>query len=68
MAQAAYIYELRCGEEIVATGHLAQDSRFEIGDRVTVAGRAGLVHTIIPIRGRTEQRLVVQLLPTAEIL
>jgi hypothetical protein len=63
MTAATYLYELRRGDEIVATGHLAQDHTFEIGDRVTVAGRTGIVHSIIPIRGQNEQRLVVQLLP-----
>ena len=60
---ALYLYELRRGDEIVATGHLSHDTTLAIGDRVTIAGRAGIVQTIIPIRGQSEQRLIVQLLP-----
>ena len=60
---AAYLYELRREDEIIATGHQAYEHPLEIGDHVTIAGRAGIVHSIIPIRAQNEQRLVVQLLP-----
>ena len=66
MTAAADLCELRRGDEIVATGHLAHDHTFEIGDRVTVAGRTGIVHSIIPIRGQNKHRLVVQLLPAGD--
>lgn len=58
-----YLYELRRGEEIVATGHITFEQPVESGERITVAGRAGIVREIIPIVGQNEQRLVVQLLP-----
>jgi UDP-3-O-[3-hydroxymyristoyl] glucosamine N-acyltransferase len=61
MPPVAYLYELRRGDEVIATGHQTHDHPVEIGDRVTIAGRAGIVHSIIPIRGQKEQRLVVQL-------
>ncbi len=61
-----YIYELRRGEEIVATGHFLHDRVLETGDGVTIAGRAGTVHSVIPVRGQKEQRLIVQLVVTAD--
>jgi hypothetical protein len=58
-----YLYELRRGEEIIATGHITYEQPVEIGERITVAGREGIIREIIPILGQNEQRLVVQLLP-----
>jgi hypothetical protein len=58
-----YLYELRRGEEIIATGHITYEQRVEIGERITVAGREGIIREIIPILRQNEQRLVVQLLP-----
>jgi hypothetical protein len=58
-----YIYELRRGDDIVATGHLDDDRRLEVGARITVGARAGTVRELIPIFGENRQRLIVQLVP-----
>jgi hypothetical protein len=63
MAAFAYRYDLRRGEEIVATGHLSSEQPFEIGARVEIGGRTGIVRALEPILGEPEHRLVVQLLP-----
>jgi hypothetical protein len=56
-----YRYELRRGEEVVATGHLSVDQAIEVGERVEVLGREGIVRSIEPLLGERELRLVVQL-------
>jgi len=61
-----YLYELRRGEQVIATGHLTHNEPLEIGGRITIAGREGIVRSIIPIRGQIQQRLIVQLLPAPE--
>ena len=63
---ASYVYELRRGEQIIATGQLTHEQPLEVGQRVTLAGREGIVRSIIPIRGQNQQRLIVQLLPTPD--
>jgi hypothetical protein len=62
----AYLYELRREGEIIATDHQVYERPLEIGDHVTIAGHAGIVHSIIPIRAQNERRLVVQLLPAGD--
>jgi hypothetical protein len=57
-----YRYELRRGEEVVATGRLVEERPFEVGERVVIGGRTGIARVIEPILGVREQRLVVQLL------
>jgi hypothetical protein len=67
MPQAArYLYELRQGDQIIATGHYTHDQPLEIGERISLAGRDGIVRSLIPIRGAHEQRLIVQLLPAPD--
>lgn len=61
-----YIYELHRGDEIAATGHFTSEGAVEIGDRVDILGRLGIVQSIVPIRSQTEDRLVVQLLAPDE--
>jgi len=56
-----YRYELRRGDEVVATGHLSREEPLEIGDRLPIGGREGIVRTIEPLLGERELRLVVQL-------
>ena len=63
MTPAVYRYELRDGEEVVATGHLTQEDVLEVGDRIEIAGRVGIVRIVEPQLGRAESRLVVQLIP-----
>jgi hypothetical protein len=31
-----YRYELRRGEEVIATGHLSREQPLEVGDRITI--------------------------------
>jgi hypothetical protein len=56
-----YCYELRRGDEIVATGHLSHGQPLEVGQRVEIAGQTGIVRTVEPILGQRELRLIVQL-------
>lgn len=62
MAGIDYRYELRRGDEIVATGHLNHEQPLEVGDRIEIGGQHGIVSTIEPVLGEHEVRLVVQLL------
>jgi hypothetical protein len=57
-----YRYELRRGDQVVATGHLALDRPLEIGERVVIGSQPGIVRSIDPLLGERELRLVVQLL------
>jgi hypothetical protein len=56
-----YRYELRRGEKVVATGHLSRERPFEVGERIVIGRRPGVVRTIEPLLGEHESRLVVQL-------
>ena len=56
-----YRYELRRGDEVIATGHLSREQPFEVGERITIGRRAGIVRDVEPILGEQEHRLVVQL-------
>ena len=62
MAGVDYRYELRRGDEVVATGRLNHEQRLEVGDRIEIGGQAGIVRTVEPLLGELELRLVVQLL------
>jgi hypothetical protein len=57
-----YRYELRRGEDVIATGHLSRERPLEIGDRVAIGRQSGIARTIEPLLGDRELRLVVQLL------
>ena len=56
-----YRYELRRGDEVIATGHLGSERPFEVGERVSVGSQSGIVRSIEPALGERELRLVVQL-------
>ena len=56
-----YLYELRRGKEIVATGQVSYERAPEIGARLTLAGRDGIVRSVIPILGENRDRLNIQL-------
>jgi hypothetical protein len=63
-----YRYELRRGEEVVATGRFSRERPLEVGERVAIGRQGGIVRSIEPLLGERELRLVVQLLrdePTA---
>jgi hypothetical protein len=61
MAAVEYRYELRRGDEVVATGRLFRQERFEVGERIEIASREGIVRSIDPVLGEPALRLVVQL-------
>ena len=61
MPVVEYRYELRRGDEVVATGHLNREPALEVGQRVEIAGQTGIVRTVEPILGERELRLVVQI-------
>jgi hypothetical protein len=61
MSDLEYVYELRQGEEVVATGRLSRAQPLEVGERLSIGGRDGIVRTIEPLLGGRELRLVVQL-------
>lgn len=56
-----YRYELRRGDEVVATGHLTRARPFEVGERALIGAKAGIVRSIEPLLGEQELHLVVQL-------
>jgi hypothetical protein len=56
-----YRYELRLGDEMIATGHLTQQEPLRVGDRVAIGGRTGIVRDVDPLLGEHELRLVLQL-------
>jgi hypothetical protein len=61
VAGVDYRYELRRGDEVVATGHLSREEPLEVGDRLEINGQVGIVRAIEPLLGERELRLVVQL-------
>ena len=66
MSSFVYRYELRRGQDLVATGHLPREQAVEDGDRIVISGLAGIVRAVEPILGERELRLVVQLWREAE--
>jgi hypothetical protein len=62
MDGTAYRFELRRADEILATGHLNPEAPLEVGDRIEIARRQGIVRTIEPMLGQPEMRLVMQVL------
>ena len=58
-----YVFELRRGDAVLATGRLLREPSLEVGDRLTIGGHEGIVRTIQPQLGQREFRLVVQLSP-----
>jgi hypothetical protein len=57
-----YRYELRRGDEVIATGHLGREPPFEVGERIAIGSQAGIVRSIEPLLRERELNLVVQLL------
>lgn len=56
-----YRYEFRRGDEMVATGHLSREQPLEVGARMTIGSRTGIVRDVEPRLGDHGLRLVVQL-------
>jgi hypothetical protein len=63
VAAVTYRYELRRGDEIVATGHFTNETQLELGDPVTIGNLKGVVRSIDPVLHERELRVVVQLSP-----
>jgi hypothetical protein len=57
-----YRYELRRGDEIVATGHLSREEPLAAGERITIGGEIGIIRSLEPLLREPELRLVLQLL------
>jgi hypothetical protein len=57
-----YRYELRRGDEVIATGRFSREQPLEVGDRVTIGSQSGIVRVTEPLLGEGELHLVVQLL------
>jgi hypothetical protein len=56
-----YRYELRRGDQVIATGHLSREEPLEVGERISIGRQSGIVRSIEPLLGERELRLVVQL-------
>lgn len=56
-----YRYELRRGEQVIATGHLSREQPLEVGERIAIGSQSGIVRAIEPLLHERELRLVVQL-------
>ena len=56
-----YRYELRRRDEVIATGHVNREQPLEVGERLSIGSRAGIVRDVEPILGERELLLVVQL-------
>ena len=56
-----YRYELRHGEEVIATGHLSREEPLEVGERITIGSHSGIVRSVEPMLHERELHLVVQL-------
>jgi hypothetical protein len=65
MGAVEYRYELRRGDELVATGRLAREEPLETGQVVEIAGHVGAVRSVEPILGERELRVVVRLVEGA---
>jgi len=61
VATFEYRFELRRGDELVATGHLTRERPLAVGERLVIGGEAGIVRAVEPLLGECELRLVVQL-------
>jgi hypothetical protein len=57
VAGTDYRYELRRGDEVVATGHLSREQPLEVGERLEIGGQIGIVRAVEPLLGEQELRL-----------
>jgi L-arabinose isomerase len=60
----AYAYELKRGDHVVSTGHMAQEDPLVVGEGVVIASHRGIVSAVSRQLVNGELRLVVQLMPT----
>lgn len=61
MGELHFRYELRAGDQILATGHLSVAHPLNVGDELTISAKRGIVAAITPIPGSHESRLVIKL-------
>jgi L-arabinose isomerase len=59
----AYAYELRRGDQIVATGHMSQKVPLVAGEPIMIEGHHGIVRSVSSQMDAGEFRVVVQLMP-----
>jgi hypothetical protein len=57
----SYRYELRDGDEVVATGHMTLENELAAGDEVTIGRQRGVVERVDPTIGSSELQLVIRL-------
>ena len=57
----AYRYEVRRGDEVVATGHLSHERPLQVGEELKIGRCLGLVRSIEPQLHELELQLVVEL-------
>jgi hypothetical protein len=55
-----YRYELRRGDETIATGHWSREQPVEVGERISIGGHSGIVRSVEPRLGEHEFDLIVQ--------
>ena len=63
VAVVEYRYELRRGDELVATGRLSREGALEVGDSLEIGGQVGIVGAVEPTVGRGRELRLVVLLP-----
>jgi hypothetical protein len=56
MTAFGHRYELRCAEELIATGHLTREEPFELGETIVIGGSVGMVSALEPLVGEHETR------------
>ena len=56
-----YRYEMRRGDELVATGHLSNEQPLQVGQTLTLGSRTSVVRSIEPQLHHQELQLVLQL-------
>jgi hypothetical protein len=56
-----YLYELRRGDEVIATGRLSREEPLEVGEAITIGSQSGIVRSAEPLLNERELRLIVQL-------
>ena len=63
VAVVEYRYELRRGDELVATGHLSREGALEVGDPLEIGGQVEIVRAVEATFGSGRELRLVVLLP-----
>jgi hypothetical protein len=56
-----YRYELRRGDDVIATGHLSRELPLEVGERIAIGARMGIMRSVEPLLAEHELRFVIQI-------